>query len=491
MKKFFNKPLSDRAYTIIILAGLAIMMLLFIRLSYEKEYWYDEMASIGYVASDVSITNVLDYYQTIEATNLPVYPIILYVFYHLFGSHIMSVCMPTALFTLAAIWFLTDLAKRWIGKRAGLIMLILCMFSTTMINRGAMTVRAYALMIFAAGAALSYLYRILKGEKCYVRFSIVLALLVYSHYFGTLLCALLGIFVLALVLAKRMNKIALFPFLIAGLLFLPWFYITMVSTPVNVGSFWIDPPTMKKVFDALGFILGSSFALCGVFGITYIIALVKAIKLKFSDVFLDLVLALPAVIMGMIFVYSRFINPSGGLFENRYFMVMIPACYLTITFGIDVILAKINLYKGKAKIGAFIILSVLVVATLIEMGYRIYEYGDVEQYARYSYSGRHIHDAGDVADDRVLVMALYQNEVGRICQEGWYDYYFRTKNKEAAHIEIIDADDMNDVILEYEDIVDKIYVFGDTEFLDADGTGFEETYQASFYNYTIYEKVTN
>ena len=91
--------------------------------------------------------------------------------------------------------------------------------------------------------------------------------------------------------------------------------------------------------------------------------------------------------------------------------------------------------------------------------------------------------------DDVLLITTYQDQVGRICQLGWYDYYFRTKDAEAGHVEIIPADEQEDVMDIYMDDVNRVYVFGDTELLNYNEEHYKEVHQATFYNYTIYEKI--
>lgn len=492
MKKFSDdkeSKISDRFYMVFVAACFAVMMLIFIRLSYEKEFWYDEMASIGYVASDISISQVLDYYMTIEATNLPVYPIILYCFYHLFGSHIMVVCMPAILFIMGASFYLIKTVRRWQGKHMALVMAVLCTLSNSFINRGGMTVRCYAMLVFAAAMALYYVYRYFEDEKHYILLTISLLLLVYSHYFGTLLFGLLGLYFLVQIIRKKANIKSLVCFILPGALFLPWFLMTMTATSVDVSSFWIAPPGIKSVVEALGFILGSSYIICAIYGVTFMVAVWDMIILKKRDTLLFLCIAVPVVVIGLIFVYSRFINPGGGLFENRYFMVLIPCCYLTIIYGISSIIEKIKAHSTALVRPLMALLGVIALITLGEMLYRIYEFGDVEQYARYGYSGRHIYEEGDVTHDDVLLITTYQDQVGRICQLGWYDYYFRTKDAEAGHVEIIPADEQEDVMDIYMDDVNRVYVFGDTELLNYNEEHYKEVHQATFYNYTIYEKI--
>ena len=107
MKQFTDRIkkriMSDGIFRCSIIAVLLLLFAYLIKAVGWKEFWYDEVATIGYVRSGLSLWDVLHYYQTIEVTNLPLYAVIEYFFYHFFPPEDIWLLLPGILMTLAGV----------------------------------------------------------------------------------------------------------------------------------------------------------------------------------------------------------------------------------------------------------------------------------------------------------------------------------------------------------------------------------------------------
>ena len=97
------------------------------------------------------------------------------------------------------------------------------------------------------------------------------------------------------------------------------------------------------------------------------------------------------------------------------------------------------------------------------------------------------HDFSIVIDDVILVLNSY-DEVGKVTQEGWLDYYLIRQGYTPSRVVEVDDGDLDDIVEDYGEGIRRIYVFGDTDHFDYDGDDFEIIDQFSFEKGTIMER---
>ena len=75
--------------------------------SMAKEFWYDEMAMVGFVCGDTTIPELLHTYLTKEASNLPLYALLLWPIYHIMPAREYCLLSLSVLLTVGATVFLS------------------------------------------------------------------------------------------------------------------------------------------------------------------------------------------------------------------------------------------------------------------------------------------------------------------------------------------------------------------------------------------------
>ena len=122
--------------------------------------------------------------------------------------------------------------------------------------------------------------------------------------------------------------------------------------------------------------------------------------------------------IGIIFIYSRFINPGGSLFVNRYFFVIIPHLFIVSAFSLSLLL-KINIPKNKWPIN-IIIFFVIICPLLIIIGYQNYK-GVISRLGTYFEPFREVSQT--IADNE----KAYDKTSAVIDSMGttYLDYYFK------------------------------------------------------------------
>lgn len=476
MSKNDNK--SNKIWAIANVVILAIMFGIMCFGVVHKLFWYDEMATIGFISSDVSVKGVFMHYLTDEVTNLPLYALLVYPFYHLLPPADIWLLLPGMLLTVGAVWIMARMADRFISRRAGYIVLIMAVCSTTIISRIGLFLRAYSLMLFVAALG-TYLFFIMiekQDAKSIFKFGVSGFLMLFTHYFSVLYFALLGCVTLLFIILKKCNWRLLLAYIIPGITFVPWFILAMSKRTREVGSFWIAPPNLKSIGELFGFQLGKSYIMCALYGIAFLLLIYVIIKNKKWLSLESFLVVMPMAIIGLIFVYSRWINPEGGLFENRYFNVIIPHVFLAIAYLIDYVL-------NKAKV--FVVGGLVIFATAQLLCIRSTYTDLINQYDRFYFAGKYIRENANLEKDNEGLIIITYDDMGNVVYHGWYDYYIVRRGITPKHCYNFEG---GTGIEKYMDSnIDTLYVVGDeglAMFLD----GFELVNQWSFERISVYKK---
>lgn len=502
-KNRINKKNPVKSHKVFCYINAGVLLMLFIYLTMTaglKEFWYDEVALIGYIRSNLTLGDVLHYYQTIEATNTPLYALIVYGFYHLFPPENIWILLPGILMTLFGVWRLVQLADRTLGRGAAYAAMIMCASSTTIINRIALELRAYALLFAASVLTIDCLLRLkdhVNGKTLFLT-SLSMVMLAYSHYFGVLYLLVLGMEVFIYIICNKKDPRLMLPFIISAVTFLPWFFVTMHVTNIDTATFWIQPPGLLELPETIGYLLGGSYLLCILYGIGFLWILYSIVNMgkrrqtapaltgdKCRNNRFDLVLygLTGPIVMAAVFLYSRWINPGGGLYENRYFIVILPCILLTASYGMKMIMETGNGEKKKilTAVGVIFLIIVCVFGVLRSLS------GSRQQYARYSYSADQIIKNDDIGNSDVLLVCTSYDDVGYAVLEGWYDYYLLRRGYEAANL-LMTGEGSLDTVLNNLDSYRKIYVVGDTDHITYEGEEYIITQQEEFYKFTVLER---
>ena len=463
-----------------------LLLLLFAKmLSYaaEKGFWYDEIVMLGFI-SRPKLSDLFQIYSGMEVSNLPLYALFMWVIYHITPPYTVFLVMPGILMTLCAVWMLSCLAKKRMGRAASVTVLLLGLVSVTVVIRISLELRAYCLMFFGV-CFVMYVY--LTESKRKVR-SFILRLiasicLIFSHFYGVLFFAAWGAATLVKCLRKEWHVKRLIPQIIAGLLFLPWFLHIVKRAVGKAGDFWIKKPTLIQIPDVMGYLMGSTLPLLIAYALMCVFVffhILKEKKLLSSESFC---LFTPYAVLLLMFVYSRYFAGGGGLFLNKYFIVVLPCMLYTFAAGVQ--LSCAFLWK-KNHLTALLWMLLLIPAFFIS--YRQFSCEDRHiTYTRYSGWGKILREAGDLSDERTMLFLTYHDGFEGMSILGAYDFYLKRRGTEAANLECFDVHRIEEK-MEALDNIDKVYVFSDDDMLEDVGDDYVCTWQDGYYCLTVYEK---
>lgn len=484
--KFLELMKTKKAYfTVLILSSLYLFAYMMYGLIY-KQFWYDEVAILGFMRTGVSFGEMVNYYLNIEASNLPLYQIIMYVIYNIFPPEKVFLLMPSVILTIVAVILIVNLADRLYGRTASYVVIMMAIFSTTVINRIGLLLRAYALMFFGTALCLYLLFKIKDdyNVKNIIKLTVALIVLVYSHYFGTLMFGVLFVLVFLYSVIGRKGFKRIIPFIISGCLYAPWFLMAMKTRVTDVDSFWIDAPGIKKVAGTIGYLLGGNVIACGIYAISFVVMAVLVIKRKQLFSIKSAIVFIPVLVIGIIFVYS---NIGGSLYEDRYFIILLPEMLLTIGAFCQ---EMWNYFMTKKRGAIVIVLGFLVlIATDITSFVRCY--GDTTAvYIRYSGAADYIKNNCNISDSDVLIITRDYCKIDEIVARGWYDYYLYRRGYQAKNIEHYSNGYtiQTEIIDSYGDAINTVYVFAPEELTGYEGDNFEMTFSDNLFRLTEFKR---
>ncbi len=453
--------------------------------AYHHGFWNDEMASIGYIRSDLSLGEMFHYYQTIEASNLPLYPLTLFLTYRLLPATPLFMLMPGILAVLAGLAVLFSVAQKHIGRTGAMAMLLCAAVSTTVYSRTALQLRCYAFMflftILTLDGLLKYIQKNRFDAGAFIYTSLSMTGLLYSHFFGDLLLAFLGLGTLLYILLKKKPLYYLAPFGVAGLLFLPWFITSRIHSSSSLSDFWIGRPSLMKLPDTLGYLMGGNLCLLLLYGLSFILLALRVIRERNFFSLPTLTLVIPPSLLLTIFLSAYIPGFPGSLYENRYFLVLLPLLLLTLAYGTESLFRILTSIPTRMiRRASLCIAFLLFIITLLSAGKRNYE--DFTDFStRYEEPARELAEFISGKEDRSLVVFLGRGRINEVIWRGWYDYFFARQGRPLPHVEFTEDGYPVDYWEEHDlSPYDTVYVFADYDYEYPYPEGFEFTFQDDY-----------
>lgn len=309
-----------------------------------QSFWADELSSVGYVKNGLSLKEMFETYLFLD-TNLPLYSLILYFWYRITPYGEQFLLIPSILFSIGGIVFFAKTAKLLRGDKAELIAFFLGCSSGTIIWQGAWEARCYSLVfLLSAFTMWAYANKVMEcSKKNLIVYGVACCLFLWTHWFACILLAFYGIADLALIIRKKASWKTLLCYPAGLIIYMPWLVVSFFHKQEELASFWIEAPEWKEIlWTVLFYVSGRRvlWYLCLITGVLICAAALRNLIKKKEEgtaaVGLGCVFTLSiGWVIGIVYVYSRYINPQGSLFLDRYFMVIAPQILLVTTWGLD------------------------------------------------------------------------------------------------------------------------------------------------------------
>lgn len=334
-RKFFSYEKLEQYDTFWIAASIAVIVAIpMIYFADKTSLTFDEMYQI-YSASG-TLKDAVENCLFVRNCFPPLYEIVGWAWYHIVPYGERWLLLVSIMSTLLAIILIALGAQKIYGKACGILAAILMSTSSIVWSNTAYEFRAYPfLLLFSTLVLYCYVQRNKEQKflKWKIFYSVALAGLAMTHYFGMLLC---GIYFLAdlYLLVKRqikwgMGLVYVFP----GVLSLGWlgavYYTTLSHKRPEEIVAWYPIPDFYKIADLFHWLTDYQELLYWILFLSIAFAIVTSLKNKTElyswKIFYNklFVVAIISIIFG-IFLYGNIINRKSTLWNPRYFIIMLP-----------------------------------------------------------------------------------------------------------------------------------------------------------------------
>ncbi len=285
---------------------------------FTASLWGDEAWAVT-----LAIKPYLEIITTVARdTSPPLYYLCLHTWMKFFGSGELSIRALSFVFFLATCFFVYLIGQKLWGQKTGLLAALAC-FLNPFLFQYAFEGRMYAILLLTSTAA-TYFY-LAKNRLGYI---LAATAALYSHHFSIFVIFTHFLWEIPNLFNKKEGFIkTLKPYLIIGLLYLPWLYPLYYQTSLVGSGFWLGKPTLKSLGELLG-----TFFLNPAKGMTrslLIIGFGGAFLLRrWGEIKKELVLVSLFVIpIGLTYLISQFYS---SIFYDRYMLYVIPPILLLL-----------------------------------------------------------------------------------------------------------------------------------------------------------------
>lgn len=441
-------------------AGVAAMMLVIMVIySGIQEFWYDEVYQLGLVSTGKSLREVFESYTQLKDYTPPLYAFLAYGWVRIMPFSFRYFLLLSELLTAAGVFVMGLAGKKIGGRKFGIVTEIFAATSSVLVLSAGYEFRSYSLYFLAAALVIYTLAVRIRGGQRYTGLSawLALVLLMYSHYYGCIIAAVLFVLEVVFVIAKKQKGRVLIPYLAAGSCFLPWMVLVFMNRTRSITEFWIQPPDLQSVFELLEFLCSENavelWLLClglagGIVSVVW-----KCCRKQFEFASDAMKVYLCGLLIGVIFamyLYGALVNPSGGIFYNRYFIGLLPCCFVLMAQGVLWIWNYFSKMMSERNTEFVTVVLVLCLVLFVQNGNHLMKEIKKEMPLSYTSSAEALCRQEDIKDAGTVVVTS-DNSCVRAGIETYFEEFYGTK----ANVISQHDDNFKEIVKKY----NRVYLF--------------------------------
>lgn len=332
------------------IAGLvAIYFIYLVIFCNIRSLWMDDLAQIKIGMQD-NLQNLISENISLD-NNPPLSHILSYFWIRIVPYGTGWLKLMNIIFVSIGIYFCGLFAYRRMGLMASLFCVFLAMINKGIIYLAAYTIRPYGLFFFLS-AVMLYLYssRLDEAKNGIIRnnttllYSVIMTLMVYTHYFAVLICITLFIYDLWYVIKRKIRIRDMVPYPVSALLFSPWLVAVYKESSARIKNFWPKRPSFSDLIDMIDELMGRDkmmwiFVAIVLISMVFILFFCEIRYVIYEYLYLIVV---PIISIGLVYVVSKYAKSISSLFVTRYFTGIMP--YI-------IVLGSISIYSLWGWIG--------------------------------------------------------------------------------------------------------------------------------------------
>ncbi len=396
--------------------------------------WSDEMSQVSFSSKGI-IENILICIR-VQDFSPPLYDIVCSIWYRIapYGEQWLLLVSITS--TVLAVYFLGRMATELTGSKfAGVFCSLLMATSSTVWLRQAYEFRSYAFPSLFISLAL-YIHLVRKNKSVWeVLFSLAIAGVAMSHYFGMIIC---GLFFLAdaylcwkkQISLKKLICYYVFPAIISIAWVATVYFVTLRHIDSNQLATWYPVPGLAQVQELIRLLAGNNSMTELLFLLGFAAAIVTVLLYRNSRYekyrfYLGFCCATIVLLISAMYFYGNYINTVSTKWEIRYFLVLTPFVWLLTGLWLDKILYKMDEVFCNQKLNCrgtvAIFLAVTLTASVVQAAKTaVWPAEPYRQSADWLYE-----QANDIYSEKTAVLVMTNDLVA----DGWNQYYLTQQGR--------------------------------------------------------------
>jgi hypothetical protein len=397
--------------------------------------WIDEL---DWTLRIINGNNFLELFKELArfGYNLPLYYFIIAVINVVSKNNEFILLLVSAIMSIIGCYYIYKTSKEIFEEDFSKLTILFITGSLFFYKDITCLIRPYSLLYMLSALSIYYYLKKLKTNttKNIIIYYMIITGLVLTHWFGNLIVFFYGISDLYLFIKRKIKFKDFILYIIPFIFIMSWLiYVFNVHT-ISFSNYWPEKPDLSRIlfllFELLGFNL---ISICFLFIITKFI-LCKNIEKNNDYNIAKTILVEIIVLIAGVFTYSRFINPKGSLWVERYFIAIMPQFIIASAFFFkklyDIAMTNITNRKNRIILNTIIISSIA--GSIAFTFFCSYLYPGATTIPPYEKIYKSLEKKEDIYDKDTLI----------ICSFGkyWVDYYLlERENKELpANIAVID-----------------------------------------------------